>query len=58
MNIKAETVAEFLYKDIICRHRVLEEMLSDCETLFLNQVIKKLCDKFQFKHRLTSPYRP
>ena len=58
MNIKAATVAEFIYKDIIYRHGVPEEMLSDREISFLNQVIKELCDKFQLKHRLTSPYRP
>ena len=58
MNIKMETVAEFLYKDIICRHRVPEEMLFDREISFLNQVIKELYDKFQLKHRLTSSYQP
>src|ERR1051325_2100811 len=28
-NMKAETVAEFIYKEIICRHGVPEEILSD-----------------------------
>src|ERR1700741_369143 len=57
-NMKAVTVAEFIYKEIICRHGVPEEILSDRSTSFINQVIKELCDKFQMKHRLTSAYRP
>ena len=57
-NMKAVTVAEFIYKEIICRHGVPEEILSDRGISFINQVIKELCDKFQTKHRLTSAYRP
>jgi len=57
-NAKAETVARFIYEEIICRHGVPEEMLSDRGTSFLNQVIKELCERFQTKHRLTSSYRP
>jgi hypothetical protein len=57
-NIRANTVAEFIYKEIICRHGVPEEILSDCKTSFVNMVIKNLCDQFQTKHRLTSAYRP
>src|SRR5213078_1383139 len=55
---KAETVAKFIYEEIICRHGVPQEMLSDRGTSFLNQVIEELCQKFQTKHRLTSSYRP
>ena len=33
-------------------------MLSDRGTSFVNKVINKLCEDFQLKHRLTSPYRP
>lgn len=57
-NAKADTVAEFIYKEIICRHGVPDEILSDRGTSFINQVVDGLCDKFQTKHRLTSSYRP
>ena len=57
-NMKAETVAEFLYKEIFCRHGIPEEILSDRGTSFINEVIKELCLKFQTKHRLTTAYRP
>ena len=57
-NMKAQTVAEFIYKEIICRHGVPKQILSNRETSFVNQIIENLCDKFQTKHRLTSSYRP
>ena len=57
-NIKAVTVAEFIYKEIICRHGVPIEILSDKRSSFVNSVINELCEKFQTKHRLTSAYRP
>ena len=46
-NMKAETVAEFLYKEIFCRHGIPEEILSDRKTSFINEVIKELYLKFQ-----------
>jgi hypothetical protein len=57
-DIKAETVAKFIYEEIICRHGTPEELLSDRGLSFMNQVVDQLCTKFQVKHRLTSPYRP
>ncbi|GBC00600.1 hypothetical protein RclHR1_03900017 [Rhizophagus clarus] len=57
-NIRAETVAKFIYEEIICRHGVPQEILSDRGTSFVNQIIDKLCENYQTKHRLTSPYRP
>ena len=57
-NCKAETVAKFIYEDIITRHGVPQELLSDRGTSFINKVIEELCENYQMKHRLTSPYRP
>ena len=57
-DIKAETVAKFLYEEVICRHGAPEEILTDRGASFMNQVVDQLCQKFQTKHRLTSPYRP
>src|ERR1041384_865811 len=57
-DIKADTVAQFIYEEIICRHGVPKEILSDRGTSFVNQVIKKLCENYQTKHRLTSPFQP
>ncbi|GBB99751.1 hypothetical protein RclHR1_36190001 [Rhizophagus clarus] len=52
-NIRAETVAKFIYEEIICRHNVPQEILSDRGILFVNQIIDKLCENYQTKHRLT-----
>jgi hypothetical protein len=57
-NMRAETVAKFIYEDIICRHGVPQEILSDRGTSFVNKVINELCQSYQTKHRLTSSYRP
>ena len=57
VDIKAETVAKFIYEEIICRHGIPEELLSDRELSFMNQIVDQLCAKFQVKHRLTSLYR-
>ncbi|EXX63433.1 putative integrase core domain protein [Rhizophagus irregularis DAOM 181602=DAOM 197198] len=57
-NIKAETVAKFIYEEIICRHGVPQEILSDRGTSFMNKLIDELCENYQTKHRLTSAYRP
>ena len=57
-NAKAETVAKFLFEEIISRHGVPKEILSDRGTSFNNALINEICDKYQTKHRLTSAYRP
>ena len=57
-NAKAETVAAFIFEEIICRHGVPKEILSDRGTHFNNALINELCRRYQTKHRLTSSYRP
>jgi transposase InsO family protein len=57
-NANAETVAKFIFEDIICRHGVPKEILSDRGTHFNNALIDELCRRYQTKHRLTSSYRP
>jgi Integrase zinc binding domain/Integrase core domain len=54
----AETVVEFLYKEIICRHGCPTTILSDRGTHFRNKVVNGLCEKFTIKHKLSSPYHP
>jgi hypothetical protein len=57
-NATAENVAKFIYEDIICRHGVPKILLSDQGSHFKNKVIDELCNKFQIKHRFSSPYHP
>ncbi len=54
----AETVATFIYKEIICRFGASRILQSDRGTHFVNEVIWKLTKKFRIRHSLSSPYHP
>lgn len=53
-----EKVADFLYKEIICRHGCPKVILSDRGTHFNNKVVQNLCNRFQIHQQLSSPYHP
>ena len=53
-----EKVAEYLYKEIICRHGCPKTIISDRGTHFNNKVVQNLCDKFQIHQQLSSSYHP
>ena len=57
-NSAAESIIPFLYEDIFCRHGFPKEIISDRGTTFANELIRKLCDKYQIKHHLSAPYHP
>src|SRR5947199_107063 len=54
----AENVVKFIYEGIICRHRCPKIILSDRGTHFRNKLVEGLCEKFEIKHKLSSPYHP
>src|SRR6266498_1453707 len=54
----AETVATFIYEEIICRFESPRVLQSDRGTHFVNEVIRRLTEKFRIKHSLSSPYHP
>ena len=49
-------VAIFIYKEIICRFGISQILQSNKKTYFLNEIIKKLTEKFRIKHNLFSLY--
>ena len=53
-----DTVAMFLYEEIICRFRALRILQSDKGTHFVNEIIQRLTKRFKIKHSLSSPYHP
>jgi hypothetical protein len=57
-DIKATTVAKFLYEEIICRHGIPMILQSDRGSNFMSEVIANLCQNFQIKHFKSSAYRP
>jgi len=54
----ADSVAKFFYEDIICRHGCSKELVSDNGSAFISQMVEKLLQQHQVKHRLISPYHP
>jgi hypothetical protein len=54
----AKNVIEFIYEEIICRHGCPRVILSDRGTHFRNELVDGLCEKFEIKHKLSSPYHP
>ncbi len=52
----ANTVATFLYEEIICRFGASRVLQSNKETYFVNEVIQRLIKRFKIKHSLSSPY--
>lgn len=57
-NDNAGTVARFLYENIITRFGCPKELVSDRGTHFINDTIRALTDKYDIKHRKTTPYHP
>ncbi len=54
----AENVVKFIYEGIICRHGCPKIIMSDRGTHFRNKLVNELCEKFEIKHKLSSPYHP
>ena len=52
------TVATFLYEEIICRFGASRILQSDRGTHFVNELIQRLTKRFKVKHSLLSPYHP
>ena len=55
---RAETVASFIVDDIICRHGVPSELVTDQGTEFNNQLLTHIAEKTHMKHIMTTPYHP
>lgn len=55
---KADTIARILVEQVVCRHGVPEQLLSDRGTNFLSELIKGVCDVLGIKKINTSGYHP
>jgi transposase InsO family protein len=54
----AETVAKFLYEEIIIPFGLPQTLLTDRGSHFVNEFIRELNEILQVKHLLTTPYHP
>jgi len=57
-NIRAETVAQFIFDDIICRHGCPFIIQSDNGSSFKNALVTPLLKRYNIKHVFCSPYHP
>jgi len=53
-----ESVAKFIYDEIICRHGCTEIQISDQGREFVNKLSEKLFKMTGTQQRVTSPYHP
>ncbi len=55
---RAETIARLLVENVVCRHGVPEELLSDRGANFLSELIQGVCDILDIKKINKSGYHP
>jgi hypothetical protein len=54
----AQTIATFVYEDVICRHGIPAKITSDRGTEFVNELMSELTKEFGIKHIKTTAYHP
>jgi hypothetical protein len=57
-DIKAKTVAQFIYDQIICRYGAPKVILTDQGASFRNEIIDALCETVNINHKLATAYHP
>ena len=55
---KAETIARLFVENIVCRHGIPEELLSDRGANFLSNLMQEICQLLGVKKLNTSGYHP
>ena len=58
LDQRAETIARLLVENIVCRHGVPEELLSDRSANFLSDLILEMCSLLGIRKVNTSGYHP
>ena len=51
-------VARFIKKEIICRYRLPERIISDNGLNLNNDMVTEICTRYKIKHHNSVPYRP
>ncbi|KAA3469334.1 protein NYNRIN-like [Gossypium australe] len=57
-SVTKSAVSRFLKKEIICRYRMPERIISDNTLNLNNSTVAEICSQFNIKHHNSSPYRP
>ena len=51
-----QTVVNFLFEEIFVRYGVPREIVTDQGTQFTSKLVKDIIEKYQIKHRRSTPY--
>src|SRR6266508_1730020 len=57
MEANALSIANFLYQNIICQFGCFTHLHTDKGTEFVNEIVKRLTEKFRVKHHQSTSYR-
>src|SRR6201985_2290212 len=52
----ALSIVPFIYEDIICRHGIPLELISDRGTEFVNELVRTLCTQYKIRQIMTTAY--
>ena len=55
---EADKIVQFIHEEIITRHGVPQEILSDNGLEFANKTLKDYCEQMGIKQQFASPYHP
>jgi len=53
-----QIVVNFLFEEIFVRYGVPREIVTDQGTQFTSKLVKDITEKYQIKHRRSTPYHP
>ena len=57
-NVTKVVVARFIKKEIICRYRLSERIISDNGFNLNNDMVMEICTRFKIKYHNSGSYRP
>jgi hypothetical protein len=57
-EVDAQSIMQFIYEDVICRHGVPTLMTTDCGTEFVNELLTTLSEVYKIRHICTTTYHP
>ena len=57
-NVMKSVVTRFIKKEIICRYKLSERIISDNGLNLNNDMVAEVCTRFKIKHHNSVPHRP
>ena len=57
-SVTRSVICKFIKKEIMCRYRIPERIISDNATNLNNKMMEQIWEQFKIKHHNSAPYRP